>query len=62
MDNSLIQRIEDQDYQEYHGLELISGIKVVLISDPTTDKSSAVLVNIDSFVRLSKYSWLKSLF
>ncbi|XP_028738725.1 insulin-degrading enzyme isoform X2 [Peromyscus leucopus] len=49
MSNPAIQRIEDQivkspeDKREYRGLELANGIKVLLISDPTTDKSSAAL-------------------
>ena len=49
MNNPAIQRIEDQivkspeDKREYRGLELANGIKVLLISDPTTDKSSAAL-------------------
>lgn len=49
MNNPAIQRIEDhivkspEDKREYRGLELANGIKVLLISDPTTDKSSAAL-------------------
>ncbi|XP_035767090.1 insulin-degrading enzyme isoform X2 [Neolamprologus brichardi] len=32
-----------EDKREYRGLEFINGLKAVLISDPTTDKSSAAL-------------------
>ncbi|CAH2322379.1 insulin-degrading enzyme isoform X2 [Pelobates cultripes] len=32
-----------EDKREYRGLELANGIKAILISDPTTDKSSAAL-------------------
>ncbi|KAH0623624.1 hypothetical protein JD844_006573 [Phrynosoma platyrhinos] len=32
-----------EDKREYRGLELANGIKAMLISDPTTDKSSAAL-------------------
>ncbi|XP_071071874.1 insulin-degrading enzyme isoform X6 [Dasypus novemcinctus] len=49
MSNSPIKRIGNhiikspEDKREYRGLELANGIKVLLISDPTTDKSSAAL-------------------
>ncbi|KAL7990487.1 hypothetical protein Chor_013917, partial [Crotalus horridus] len=39
--NAIIKSPEDK--REYRGLELANGIKAVLISDPTTDKSSATL-------------------
>lgn len=39
--NHIIKSPEDK--REYRGLELANGIKVLLISDPTTDKSSAAL-------------------
>lgn len=32
-----------EDKREYRGLEFTNGLKAVLISDPTTDKSSAAL-------------------
>ncbi|CAI5452084.1 unnamed protein product [Caenorhabditis angaria] len=32
-----------QDTREYRGLELTNGLKVLLVSDPTTDKSAAAL-------------------
>ncbi len=32
-----------EDARAYRGLELTNGLKVLLISDPTTDKSSAAL-------------------
>ena len=32
-----------EDMRIYRGLELKNGLKVLLISDPTTDKSSASL-------------------
>uniref|UniRef100_A0A8C5L6T5 Insulin degrading enzyme n=1 Tax=Jaculus jaculus TaxID=51337 RepID=A0A8C5L6T5_JACJA len=49
MNNPSIKTIEDdivkspEDKRDYRGLELVNGIKVLLISDPTTDKSSAAL-------------------
>lgn len=49
MNNLAIKRIGNhiikspEDKREYRGLELANGIKVLLISDPTTDKSSAAL-------------------
>uniref|UniRef100_A0A8C6ZU16 Insulin-degrading enzyme n=1 Tax=Nothoprocta perdicaria TaxID=30464 RepID=A0A8C6ZU16_NOTPE len=39
--NEIIKSPEDK--REYRGLELANGIKALLISDPTTDKSSAAL-------------------
>ena len=39
-----------EDKREYRGLLLKNGMKVLLISDPTTDKSSAAMdVNIGKF-------------
>ncbi|XP_026098896.1 insulin-degrading enzyme-like, partial [Carassius auratus] len=32
-----------EDKREYRGLEFTNGLKAVLVSDPTTDKSSAAL-------------------
>lgn len=32
-----------EDKREYRGLEFTNGLKAILISDPTTDKSSAAL-------------------
>lgn len=49
MNDSAIKRITNdivkspEDKREYRGLELANGIKAMLISDPTTDKSSAAL-------------------
>ncbi|KAF3827763.1 hypothetical protein GH733_000998 [Mirounga leonina] len=49
MNNPAIKRLGNhiikspEDKREYRGLELANGIKVLLISDPTTDKSSAAL-------------------
>lgn len=49
MNNPAIKRVgthiikSPEDKREYRGLELANGIKVLLISDPTTDKSSAAL-------------------
>lgn len=49
MNNPAIKRITNEiikspeDKREYRGLELANGIKALLISDPTTDKSSAAL-------------------
>uniref|UniRef100_A0A4X2LTN1 Insulin degrading enzyme n=1 Tax=Vombatus ursinus TaxID=29139 RepID=A0A4X2LTN1_VOMUR len=49
MDNPAVKRIVNniikspEDKREYRGLELVNGIKALLISDPTTDKSSAAL-------------------
>ena len=49
MNNPAVKRLENhivkspEDKREYRGLELANGIKVLLISDPTTDKSSAAL-------------------
>ena len=43
--NSIQKSAEDKRF--YRGLELQNGMKVLLISDPTTDKSSAAMdVNI----------------
>ncbi|RCN36619.1 peptidase, M16 family [Ancylostoma caninum] len=39
--NNIYKSPEDQ--REYRGLELTNGLKVLLISDPTTDKSAAAL-------------------
>ncbi|XP_069812626.1 insulin-degrading enzyme isoform X2 [Dendropsophus ebraccatus] len=39
--NDIIKSPEDK--REYRGVELVNGIKAMLISDPTTDKSSAAL-------------------
>ncbi|XP_059803576.1 insulin-degrading enzyme isoform X1 [Hypanus sabinus] len=49
MTNTAIKRIvtnvvkSPEDKREYRGLELTNGIRVLLIHDPTTDKSSAAL-------------------
>ncbi|CAJ0588568.1 unnamed protein product [Cylicocyclus nassatus] len=32
-----------EDQREYRGLELVNGLKVFLVSDPTTDKSAAAM-------------------
>ena len=32
-----------QDNREYRGLQLANGLKVLLISDPSSDKSAAAL-------------------
>ncbi|XP_073541342.1 insulin-degrading enzyme isoform X2 [Phyllobates terribilis] len=39
--NNIVKSPEDK--REYRGVELVNGIKALLISDPTTDKSSAAL-------------------
>ncbi|KAK6757615.1 hypothetical protein RB195_015435 [Necator americanus] len=39
--NNIYKSPEDQ--REYRGLELTNGLKVLLVSDPTTDKSAAAL-------------------
>ncbi|XP_073452147.1 insulin-degrading enzyme isoform X1 [Aquarana catesbeiana] len=49
MNTLMVQRVTNdivkshEDKREYRGVELSNGIKAVLISDPTTDKSSAAL-------------------
>jgi len=41
----------EEDKRFYRGIELTNGMKVLLISDPTTDKSSAAMdVNIGLLV------------
>ena len=43
--NNIIKSTEDT--REYRGLELNNGMRVILVSDPSTDKSAAALcVNI----------------
>ena len=43
----------EEDKRLYRGLELNNGMKILLISDPTTDKSSASMdVNIGNLVLL----------
>ncbi len=32
-----------EDKRVYRGLELVNGMKILLVSDPTTDKSSAAM-------------------
>lgn len=32
-----------EDLREYRGLELVNKLKVLIVSDPTTDKSAAAL-------------------
>ncbi|ETN72380.1 hypothetical protein NECAME_18889, partial [Necator americanus] len=39
--NNIYKSPEDQ--REYRGLELTNGLRVLLVSDPTTDKSAAAL-------------------
>lgn len=40
----------EQDKREYRGLLLDNGMKVLLISDPNTDKSAAAMeVNVGEF-------------
>nr|CDJ85655.1 Peptidase M16 domain containing protein [Haemonchus contortus] len=39
--NDIVKSTEDQ--RQYRGLELTNGLKVLLVSDPTTDKSAAAL-------------------
>ncbi|XP_069609891.1 insulin-degrading enzyme isoform X2 [Ranitomeya imitator] len=49
MNSLAVKRVVDdivkspEDKREYRGVELVNGIKALLISDPTTDKSSAAL-------------------
>ncbi|KAK6048043.1 peptidase, M16 family [Cooperia oncophora] len=39
------------DQREYRGLELTNGLRVLLVSDPTTDKSAAAMdVNVGSLM------------
>ncbi len=43
--NEIIKSAEDK--RSYRGLELTNGMKILLVSDPTADKSSAAMdVNI----------------
>lgn len=42
-----------EDKRDYRGLELSNGMKVILVSDPSTDKSAAALsVNIGTSIIL----------
>ena len=41
LETDILQSAEDK--RSYAGLELQNGLKVLLVSDPTTDKSSAAL-------------------
>ena len=49
MVNPKVKSVEDniirsaEDKRSYRGLELTNGLKVLLISDPTTDKASAAM-------------------
>lgn len=48
-----------EDKRVYRGLEFTNGLKAVLISDPTTDKSSAALdVQIGNTLLFFLISWL----
>jgi hypothetical protein len=50
-----------EDKRVYRGLELNNGLKAVLISDPTTDKSSAGLdVNIGAVFTTSSLAFRQS--
>ena len=50
------------DLREYRGLELANKMKVMLISDPLTDKAAASMdVNIGMkalFLRAEKFDWM----
>ncbi len=57
----------EQDNREYRGLLLDNGLKVLLVSDPTTDKSAAAIeVNVGRLTKISillnflqfKFIWL----
>lgn len=51
-----------EDKREYRGLEFTNGLKAILISDPTTDKSSAALdVHIGNLSLLMKLRYKCSL-
>lgn len=39
--NNIVKSV--QDSREYRGLQLVNGMKVLLVSDPTTDKSAAAI-------------------
>ena len=52
----------EQDKREYRGLELDNGMKVLLVSDPSTDKSAAAMeVNVGKafFNELNSNIYLK---
>ena len=57
--NLVVRRVENiiksqEDKRLYRGLELANHMKVLLVSDPTTDKSAAALdVNVGNDVALS---------
>ena len=57
MVNPKVKSVEDdivksaEDKRSYRGLELTNGLKVLLVSDPTTDKASAAMdVHIGSVI------------
>ena len=41
VESNIVKSAEDK--RAYRGLELTNGLKVLLVSDPSTDKSSAAL-------------------
>ena len=41
VENNIVKSAEDK--RAYRGLELSNGLKVLLVSDPSTDKSSAAI-------------------
>lgn len=46
-----------EDKREYRGLELCNGMKVILVSDPTTDKSAAAMcVNVGRYLVLNLFN------
>lgn len=55
MTGSVLRRVDNivksaEDKRVYRGLELANHMKVLLVSDPTTDKSAAALdVNVGMF-------------
>ena len=58
--DDIIKSAEDKRF--YRGLELTNGMKVLLVSDPTTDKSSADMdVNIGAgpFIVYQMWDWAK---
>lgn len=47
----------EQDKREYRGLLLDNGMKVLLVSDPSTDKSAAAMeVNVGKTTRKSEFA------
>ena len=48
----------EQDKREYRGLLLNNGMKVLLVSDPSTDKSAAAMeVNVGNAINKILLDW-----